>query len=151
MEIKIGIQSVIEDMKNKSHLETSSIETEKRYQVELGTEKLPEVYLDIESAKSELQTVISPFLEDMYHTYGDDELHTPQDMTLEFKMSPRREDGKSAAMARAIHDYLVHKALELGYTSVNALDLAKTHADLSSEIEGRINKLLYTKKGPKVW
>lgn len=151
MEIRINVQRLIGDMRNKSHLELANLaDPTARYKMEVGTEKLGEIKRDIESAVSTLVQELFRFLNAAPIDIADDDINPESEIVFELSGSSRRFDGKEKAIAQKIHEALVDLTLSKYYLSVSAGDLAKSHEGQAAGSIVEINRMIRQKGVPKL-
>lgn len=149
MEIRLSIESIIKDIRTKSHLEVASVaDPATRYKIEAGTEKLAEIKRNIAGAVSTLVEKCYRFMDAPGIDYEDDSV-TDKDITLTLSVGPRRMEGKEKAVAQKIHEAVVNFALQKFYVSVSQVDLSGAHqAQGKANIE-ELEQMLRRKRPPK--
>ena len=150
MEINIKTQTLLEELRQKSHLGTERIkDAEVREAVRAGKEKTDELTRCIMTADSRLRAVIGGrYLKRDHSTAADDMLGLPDYLTYDLLINVKRASGKDTAFAGLFHDYLVNMALSRYYVSVAMADMAGARAALAAQDEKDIIILLNTKLPP---
>lgn len=148
--INITRESLLADMKVKSHAEVASIADPKaRYLAELGTEKEEEANQDITDAVAEVESILRPFLAANNGTEtASDAYDDTNAITFTLSVTDRKADGMAAPLTKAVHAYIVDSALEKFYTSVAQPDLAQRHLAQQSAALPFIENILYRRKNP---
>lgn len=150
MQVTLDIETIIRDIRTKSHLEVSPIaDPSARYRIEAGTEKLSEVRRNIAGAVSSLVNDCYRFL-DMKGTDGtNDSVSKSKKVVLEVIAGPRRLDGKEKALAQKIHEIVVDLAMQKFYVSVSQIDLSKAHQAQAVAGIAELEAMLRRKRPPK--
>lgn len=149
MRIEININELKFDIRNKSHLDVSSIsDAEARYRAEAGTEKMDEVERCIINAASSLATLVQDYLHPDFTATGTNGATLPQILVYELMFSERRQSGKAKPLAAAMHSYLVNMTLFIFYQSVGQVDIANKRNALAASDAAVITNLVYSKMPP---
>lgn len=149
LNIEIATFRIREDIYYKSHLEVMSIEDpESRDVCRADEEKVDEIDRNILSADGELRIALHRWLSPSDAVSATNVLTISNNLTYQFKTSPRGADHKTTALAAGIHAYLVDSALAKFYTSVNQPNLAKPHKDKADVVLKALHDELYLKTPP---
>ena len=149
MQVTLDIETIIRDIRTKSHLEVASVaDPSARYRVEAGTEKLSEVKRDIAGAVSSLVNDCYRFL-DMAGTGEADDTIAGDKVVLRVSAGQRRMDGKEKALAQKIHEIIVDLSLQKFYVSVSQIDLSKAHQAQAVTGIAELEAMLRRKRPPK--
>ena len=149
MQVTLDIETVIRDIRTKSHLEAASVaDPAARYRVEAGTEKLSEVKRDIAGAVSSLVNDCYRFL-DMPGTGEADDIISDGKVVLNVSAGQRRMDGKEKAVAQKIHEIVVDLSLQKFYVSVTQLEMSKAHQAQAVTGIAELESMLRRKRPPK--
>ncbi|MBP5389725.1 MAG: hypothetical protein J6Y27_05210 [Bacteroidales bacterium] len=151
MVITLYTQELLNDIREKSHLEVAEIlDAEARYRAEAGTEKTGEVFRCIEEAIREAEIRCMLYLREQFAQAADNSLDYPDTFNFVFSMSERRSIGKTKPMRTVLHNFVVHYALSRFYQTVSQGALAEKHALVASAEGTAIEDLLYSKLPPRV-
>jgi len=149
MQVTLDIETIIRDIRTKSHLEVASVsDPTARYRVEAGTEKLSEVRRDIAGAVSSLVNDCYRFL-DMGGNGEVDDSISGDKVVLNVNAGPRRMDGKEKALAQKIHEIVVDLAMQKFYVSVAQVDMSKAHQAQAVSGIAELESMLRRKRPPK--
>lgn len=147
MKVKVNIEDIKFDIRNKSHLEVANItEAELRYKAEVGSEKMDEVMTNIYLADGRVREMTSEYLVDPTPVDTYDTEH----LIYNFSLAPRRLKNSLPALQREIHAYIVESALALFYIAVDQVTLAEKHQALANSIQTLIQSIIYTKAAPTI-
>lgn len=150
MEVKLNIESIIKDIRTKSHLEVSSIaDPTARYRSEAGTEKIGEIKRDVASSVSSLVELCYRFIDTGGIDEVDNSITNAETVTIKLLPGFRRFDGKEKAIAQKIHEIIVDLSLQKFYVSVSQIDLSKAHTSLASAGIAELETMLRRKRPPK--
>lgn len=150
MNIVLETEELLIDIRTKSHEECANTitEVEARYRTEAGNHKNEEIYRCLLESASALSRILARFLHSDNTWEADDTANITDGFQYDFDVSERRMDGKSQALADAMHSYIVHDTLRRFYGTVSAADLATKHTALAQEAEAAIKEMMYSKKPP---
>ena len=149
MQVTLDIETIIKDIRTKSHLEVASVaDPAARYRIEAGTEKLSEVKRDIAGAVSSLVNDCYRFL-DTAGTDGADDTISGDNIVLNVNAGPRRLDGKEKAFAQKVHEIIVDLSMQKFYISVSQIDLSKAHQAQATAGITELENMLRRKRPPK--
>lgn len=148
MKVTLNIETIIKDIRTKSHLEVASItDPSARYRVEAGSEKLSEVKRDIAGAVATLIDNCYRFLDMKQSAEADDSIGG-KDIVLEFNAGQRRMEGKEKAVAQKLHEIVVDFAMQKFYVSVSQIDLSHAHQAQATAAVEELEKMLRRKRPP---
>ena len=149
MTINITTASAISEIKAMSHLEVKNIQDpEIRYDVEAGTEKVPEIQRCVVYADTQLRALLSRFLQTVTSETITAGITFPETLTYVLSLSERREANKSAQLPQMFRDYIVTASLSKFYASVSATELASKHGNEAAALGAEIMRLLFFKNPP---
>lgn len=150
--ITIKTASLLSELKVKSYMNTARVkDPEDQYAVRAGEENESELKQAFQDAWREMLSRVRRFLETTADAAGSDQTvanMTTTDQTLSFDLSVRRTSNIAAALAEAIHEYLVAGSLRRFYTSAAEGNLAQLYAANEAAAATRITALLHTKMEP---
>lgn len=147
--INIDTARLLEEMRQKSHLETQRIkDAEEREAVRAGVEKTDELTRCVMYADAQLCGIIGRYMEPDLSDEGSDTLGLPSRLAYRLLMGERRRAGKIAVLAETFHSYLVNMALSKYYASVAMTELAAARANLAAADVVSIIQQLNSKMPP---
>lgn len=151
MVITLYKQELLNDIREKSHLEVANIpDAEARYRAEAGTEKVEDIYRCVWEALSRLYHRCWRFLNDDFSKRADNVAWLPDEIQVELVLSERRAIGKANPLKAAMHSFVVEYSLSKFYSDVAQQELSNKHSVLALEAGDRIDNLLFTKLPPRV-
>lgn len=148
MTINISIDSLVSEIRQKSHFETQYIQDAKqRDNVRAGLEKSDEVLRCAAVSDAQLRAIVDRYL------LSDLQATTTAgiavgDLSYNFKFSERREPNKAVQLPQLMRGYLVAAALSKYYATVSASDLAAKRGNEAAALAADILRLIYTKTPP---
>lgn len=143
--IDIAIDSVTNEVRQKSHLNVQDIEDpEARDNARAGLDKIMEITRCVYDGFGQLQRRCVRFLSRAYTTTSPDTYH------FEFFLAERRETNKAAALGEAMRDFVVQLALAKFCATVNQKERSNQHSLAALDYGNQIDELLYTKLPPRV-
>lgn len=149
MTINITTASAVSEIKEKSQLEVKNIkDAEIRYDVEAGTEKLPEIQRCVVYADSQLRVLLAKFLQTVSSETVTAGITFPETLSYVLSLSERRNANKSAQLPQLFREYIITAALSKFYASVSANDLAAKRGNEAAVIGANIVNILYFKNPP---
>lgn len=149
LNITIGRNSVIADLRVKSHAESAVIgDAEERYIVEAGSEKIQEIHQCVTDAFSEASAILREFNTGTQTLIANDDYRAAGDLVLALEISARRASGLATPLADAIHKYVVDSAMAKFYRAVSRPEMAERHSAALPSDRSNIDVLLYTKHEP---
>lgn len=147
--ITIGRNSVLADMKVKSHAEVAAIANDKeRYLAELGTEKEPEAHQCITDTFADVSSLMRRIVRGTIVTSANDDYAGSGDLILNVEVTPRKAAGLADSLTDALHAYTVDAALARYYKAVSRLDFAQAHLNTLPADLATIDRLIYRRTKP---
>lgn len=151
MLVSLKIDTVIKDIRTKSHLEVSSVaDPAARYKAEAGTEKLPELKRLLVEANAEVYIGLRDYLVDDGDMEANNIVELGDYFVYQFIYSDRRFAGKAQALADAIHAFLVDRVLSDFYISVSIPNLSQARKVQAEKDWSALMSLIRTKKIPRL-
>lgn len=149
MTIEITTASAVSEIKEKSHLEAKSIkDADVRYDVEAGSEKLPEIQRCVVYADTQLRTLLARYLQTVSSETITAGITFPTTLSYVVSMSERRNANKSAQLPQLFREYIICASLSKFYATVAATDLASKWGSLAAAQGADIVRIINFKNPP---
>lgn len=149
MTINITSESVISEIRQKSHFETQNIQDAAvREHTRAGLEKEDEVGRCIVVADAQLRALLTRYLVTTPNDTVSAGIAVPVTFIYVLALSERRDANKSAQLPQLMRDYLVSAALSKYYATVSATDLASKRGNEAAAMGVEIIRIVNTKLPP---
>lgn len=153
MVIILHTQEILDKLRSVSHREVSGIEdADARYRAEAGTEKMYEIQHCVSDAAKRLagRGSVARFLKAEFTEVGDNTIDFPKAYQFEFVLSERRMVNTANQLEEPMNTFVVEYALSKFYSIVNLGELSNKHSLSAIDAANEIDRILYTKKPPRV-
>lgn len=150
MEIQLNTKLILEEVRQKSHLNTRVIQDpEARLNARIGEEQMDEVERCLLEANGDLKDICARWLSPDMEPISDDSLGLPEFFVYTFLMTPRRAANKGEALTQRMHEFLVSSTLERYYTTALIPDLAKVYTESTRDVIDNLVNTLHFKLPPR--
>lgn len=149
MTINISSDSVISEMRQKSHFEVQNIQDPKlRDNARAGLEKMDELGRCVVVADAQLRSLLTRYLQTVAAETVSPGITVPTTLSFVLSLSERRDANKSAQLPQMMRDYIVNLALSKYYATVSVADLASKRGNEAAAIGVDIIRILFHKNPP---
>ena len=148
MIVRLSLTELKHDILVKSEHEVDGLEPEKKYALQIGTDKMDMIERNLLRASSDVTNALRRFMTPDYTALGNNTRELPDNFEWTLSISERRTGCTVQALADACHGYIVNQVLMLYYENKKEEELAKYHGAVANDDMKTIEQLIYSKQPP---